>query len=264
MNFRKLFLGAALVLFAIGCASEEKEFGESVARLQPIEPPTFLNGEIATLFGSANFTARLEVQRGMAGMQPPTVGELYGRDGSLFFIADEQRGKRGLNGGLSVLWYAPNKTAYLLNDPLQGYAPIRHQNTNALAEATVVGEETLNGERCRKSVLTMDAAGETIPRLIVWRSLEKQDLPIRIQTTNSPQIVTLTLSRIRMQAPPADVVTLPNGFKAYDSTDAMMAELVRRRTNAMDARSRARRDKLGDPLSDDESNMNNTRPTRPY
>lgn len=262
MKLWKSWMGAALFLLAMGCASEDKEFDQSVARLRPVEPPTYFNGEIASLFGTANFTARLEVQR---GMQAPMAGELYGRDGSLFFMADEQRDKRGMSGGLSVLWHAPTKTAYLLNDPLQAYAPIRIPNTNNVTEAKGVGEEIINGERCRKSIITQDAAGETIPRWMVWRSIDKQDLPIRIQSTNSPSNVTLTVSRIRMQAPPAELLALPNGFKAYDSTDAMMAELNRRRTDAMDARSRARREKFGNnPNMDEDSSFNAAKPVRPY
>jgi hypothetical protein len=258
----RTWAGAALLFLAIGCASEEKEFDTSVARLRPVEPPTFFNGEIASLFGAANFVARLDIQR---GMQPPMIGELYGGGGSLFFMADEQRDKRGMNGGLSVLWHAPTKTAYLLNDPLQGYAPIRNPGTNNINEAKGAGEEIINGERCRKSIVTQDAAGETIPRWVVWRSADKQDLPIRIQSTNSPSAVTLTLSRLRMQPPPAELLALPNGFKAYDSTEAMMAELNRRRGDAMDARSRARRAKFGDnPNMDEDSSFNQSKPPRPY
>ncbi len=250
------------LLFAGGCVSEEKEFGESIVRLAPVEPPTFLNAELAGLFGAANFSARIEAQRGFAGARPAMAGELSGSNGSLFFISDEQRGKRGVAGGLSALWNGPSKTAYLLNEPLQAYAPIRSSNTNALLEAAD-GEELINGDRCRKTVASQQVGSESVPRLIVWRSIEKQDFPVRIQTTNNTQNLTLTLSRVRMQAPPAELFALPSGFKAYESTDAMMAELVRRRTEAMDARSRARRSKYGDSQLDDDS-MNQVKPTRPY
>jgi hypothetical protein len=68
-----------------------------------------------------------------------------------------------------------------------------------------------------------------------------------------------------MQAPPAEAVALPNGFKAYDSTDAMIAELVRRRTDAMDARARAHRDKFGNNSNmDEDSSFNTPKPVRPY
>src|SRR5262249_3870219 len=153
---------------------------------------------------------------------PPIVGDLFGHDGSLFFISDGQRGKRGVAGGLSVLWDGATQTAYLLNEPLQAYAPIRNLNTNGPVEIVAAGEEDLGTEHCRKSVLTRHVGADVVPVLAVWRGVAQQDFPLRIQMTNTPGAVTLTLTRVRFQAPPADVFALPNGFKKYDSTDAMM------------------------------------------
>src|SRR5690242_10233660 len=115
------FLAAIAMMFA-GCATDpDKEVGREITRMTPVEPPTFLNADVAGLFGKANFSARVEVQKGYPGSRPPMVGELSGRDGGLFFIADEQRGKRGFSGGLSALWDGSTQTAYLLNEPLQAY-----------------------------------------------------------------------------------------------------------------------------------------------
>jgi hypothetical protein len=101
--------------------------------------------------------------------------------------------------------------------------------------------------------------------LVVWRSVAQQDFPIKIQTTNTPAAVTITMSRIRFQAPQADLFELPNGFKKYDSTDAMLSELTRRRTDAMAARSKIRREKFGAPPSEDDDNSHSPdKPTRPY
>jgi hypothetical protein len=89
-----------------------------------------------------------------------------------------------------------------------------------------------------------------------------QDFPIRIESTNSAQTVTLNFTRVKLQAPQADLFSLPNGFKAFETTDAMMAELVRRRTDAMEARARERRGKYGTPVS--EEDVTQQRPVRPY
>jgi hypothetical protein len=253
-----VFVG--LGIFGGGCASDpDKEFGKELMRIVPAEPPTFLTAEVASLFGAANFSARVEVQKGLPGSGPAMLGELSGRNGSLFFVADHQRGKRGLAGGLSALWHAPSQTAYLFNEPLLGYAPIRHSGTNGPVEVTQVGEEEMAGERCRKSVISNGA----VPTLIVWRSIAKQDLPIRVQGTNSSPGVTVTLSRVRMEAPPPQLFELPTGFKAYASTDEMMSELVRRRTDAVTGSAKARREKYGTPLEDSED-QSISRPVRPY
>jgi hypothetical protein len=193
------------------------------------------------------------------------VGELSGRDGSLFFIADEQRSKRGFSGGLSALWDGPTQTAYLLNEPLQAYAPIRNSGTNGPTQIVLAGEEDIGTEHCRKTILTRTYGSDPVPVLVVWRGLAEQELPIKIQTTNTPSAVTITLSRIRMQAPAVDLFALPNGFKKYDSTDAMIGELMRRRTDALTARSKMKRERYGTPKADDdEDNSTMLKPTRPY
>ena len=108
-------LGALIALTLFGCSSAEKELTQEVGRITPAEPPTFLNADVAGLFGKADFSARVEVQKGVPGTRPPMVGELSGRNGSLFFIEDAERGKRRTVGGLSALWDAPSQTAYLLD-----------------------------------------------------------------------------------------------------------------------------------------------------
>lgn len=247
-------MAGLVVALVAGCANDpDRELGREMGRITPVEPPPFLNADVAQLFGQANFSARVEVQKGFPGSQPPMVGELSGRDGNLFFIADQQRSNRGFSGGLSALWDAPTQTAYLLNEPLQAYAPIRHSGTNGPTEITQAGEENIGAERCRKSILSRRNGADLIPVLVVWRGIAEQDLPLRIQTTNTPGAVTLNLSRIRPQAPPADLFALPNGFKKFDSADAMLSELMRRRTDLISARNKRNRDKYGAPRGEDEA-----------
>jgi hypothetical protein len=257
-------LGALVVLTLLGCSSAEKELTQEVGRITPVEPPMFLNADVAGLFGKADFSARVEVQKGVPGTRPPMLGELSGRNGSLFFIEDAERGKRRTVGGLSALWDAPTQTAYLLDEPLQGYAPIRGVSTNGPSEVTVAGEENVGAEPCRKTILQRVVGAEMTPVLIVWRGIAQQDLPLKIQMTNSPGAVTLTLSRIRFQAPPADLFTLPNGFKRYESTDAMISELMKRRTDLISARSKRQREKYGMPINDEDAPDAINNPPRRY
>jgi hypothetical protein len=261
----QVFLAAIAMVFA-GCATDpDKEVGREITRMTPVEPPTFLNADVAGLFGKSDFSARVEVQKGYPGSRPPMVGELSGHNGSLFFIADEQRGKRGFSGGLSALWDGATQTAYLLNEPLQAYAPMRNSATNGPLDVAIAGEEDVGTEHCRKTILSHKYGIDNIPMLVVWRSVAQQDFPIKIETTNTPAAVTITMSRIRFQTPPADLFALPNGFKKYDSTDAMLSELTRRRTDAMAARSKMRREKYGAPPSEDDDNSRAMdKPTRPY
>ena len=252
---KKFHLALALLTFVFGgCAGNpDKQFSKDITTITPIEPPTFLNPDVAGLFGKANFSARVEVQKGTAGTRLPQVGQLFGRDGSLFFMADEPRGKRGISTGLSALWDGGTQTAYLLNDPLQGYAPIRNSSTNGPLEIVAAGEEDIGNEHCRKTIMNRRVANDFVPVLVVWRGVAQQDFPLKIQMTNTPGAVTLTFTRVRFEAPPADTFALPNGFKKYESTDAMLSELVRRRTDLLSGRAARKRDRYGDTTVDDEN-----------
>jgi hypothetical protein len=245
MKTIRFFVGIIAIAFA-GCTSPEKEFTQDVSRITPADPPAFLNPDVAGLFGKANFSARVEVQKGLHGTRAPMLGQLFGRDGSLFFIAD-QPDKANVASGLSALWDGPTQTAYLLNEPLQGYAPIRNAATNGSVEIVAAGEENLGAEPCRKFVLNRRVANEVVPVLVVWRGTAHQDFPLKIQTTNSPGAATLTLTKVQFQAPPAETFALPNGFKRYESTDAMTAELINRRTDLLSGRAAKRRDRFGNP-----------------
>jgi hypothetical protein len=265
MKMFRLFWTFVLAVGLAGCAGDgDKDYRAPLTHLTPVEPPSFINADVAGLFGTANFSARVEMQRGFPGARPAMIGELSGRDGSLFFIADEQRSNRGFSGGLSALWDAPTQTAYFLNEPLQGYAPMRPATTNGPVEITPTGEEDIGTEHCRKSVINRRVGAELIPILVVWRGIAEQDFPLRIQTTNTPGAVTLTLSRIRRQAPPADLFQLPNGFKKYDTTDAMLSELMRRKTDAREARSKMRRERYGVRTGDEEEPTLPDKPMRNY
>jgi hypothetical protein len=247
----------ALALFALvfaGCAGNpDRQFSKDLTSITPIEPPTFLNPDVAGLFGQANFSARVEVQKGVAGTHVPLAGQLFGRDGSLFFTADEPRAKHGISTGVSALWDGATQTAYLLNDPLQGYAPIRNASTNGPLEIVPAGEEDIGNEHCRKIIMNRRVANDLLPVLVVWRGVAQHDFPLKIEMTNTPGAVTLTFTRVRFEAPPADTFALPNGFKKYDSTDAMLSELVRRRTGLLSGRAARRRDRYGDTTVNDEN-----------
>src|SRR5215213_1522396 len=158
MRISKL-LPIILAVVLAGCAADpDKKLTRDISQITPAEPPTFLNTDVAGLFGKTSFSARVEVQKGIPGSRPPIVGQLFGRDGSLFFITDDQRARSAISTGLSALWDAPSQTAYLLDEPLQGYAPIRGAITNGPVEIVEAGEEQLGSERCRKLVINRRVA----------------------------------------------------------------------------------------------------------
>lgn len=261
----RVFTGlAGIIAFLAGCASDPTDqYSRELSRMRSSEPPTFLAGDIASAFSGANFSARVEIQRGAAGMRPPEHGELSGRDGSLYFMADEQRMQRGIAGGMSAFWDASMKTGYLLNDPLQAYAPIRLSQTNAPLEVAAAGEEAINGEATHKFIGSLRVGNELVPRLVIWRSATQGDLPIRVQTTNDPANLTLTLSRVRPGPAPKELFEIPSGFKKYETTEAMMSDLIARRSARMEGERRAK-NRMWKSNPDDEDDPLLKPPTRPY
>jgi hypothetical protein len=177
---------------ATGCAGDREDKGLSLRR---IEPPTFLNGDLAALFGQKTFTARAELtSRGTT-----TIGDLTARNGSLFLRAGE----------VLALWDASQQKAFLFNEPLQAYAPMRSSTNEAVVLATEGG------------------------------------LPTKIQMAEGGRVTILTLTKIRPNVANTEDFGIPAGFKAYATADAMLAELDLRRRDLMSAKEKARAEKYG-------------------
>jgi hypothetical protein len=116
---------AVILGLAAGCAGDREDKGLAMRR---IEPPTFLNGDLAALFGQKTFTARAE----LSSRGTTTIGDLTARNGSLFLRAGE----------VLALWDASQQKAFLLNDPLQAYAPMRQTTNETVVLATEAGLPT--------------------------------------------------------------------------------------------------------------------------
>jgi hypothetical protein len=233
-------LAAALTT---GCAHSDTHKPEpaatSVAGIPAPPPPVFLSTALAPLFTNVSAFRAHVVLEG-----PPSVkhrdivaGELMGRDGMLFFApepgADADQHSRSED--FSYLWSVEQDRGFLLNGPLQGYAPISSKlgfsNVVVTASGNDPAPEKAGGYLCVKSDVTAVASNGTESVFHTWRARELKGMPVRVTGTVNGMPLTLTLSKIRLESPPQDLFQPPADFTKYTSAEGMMAELAARQAN---------------------------------
>jgi hypothetical protein len=165
------------------------------------------------------------------------AGELLGRGGKLLFApgAGKSTAKRARAEDFAFIWDAAANQGYVLNDPLQGYAPMSYGRlfTNLAASATLnqAAAENVAGHPCQQSEVTVTADDGSASAFRVWRATDLKGLPVRISGASDGTPVTLTLSKVRLEAVPNDLFQPPAGFTKYASAEAMVTELVSRQYN---------------------------------
>lgn len=162
------------------------------------------------------------------------AGELVGRGGKLLFApgARKSDAKRSRGQDFAFIWDVVANRGYLLNDPLQGYAPISYGRlfTNVAVSAALnqPAPENLAGHPCQQTEVTVAADDGSASVFHVWRATDLKGLPIRISGASDGTPVTLTLSKFRLETVPNDLFQPPNGFTKYDSAELLVNELFLR------------------------------------
>jgi hypothetical protein len=161
----------------------------------------------------------------------------------------------------AFLWDASGNRGFMLNDPMQAYAPMSSslQFTNVAAGPAVnnATPETISGHRCQQSEVTVTANDGTATSFRVWRATDLKGLAVRITGTSSGSPLTLTLSKVRLEHLPGDLFLPPSSFTKYDSAEALMTELVARQMNYK------RRPTYQAPESEPSEGSNTKQPNRP-
>jgi hypothetical protein len=225
-----LLLGLGL---AAGCAHSKAVFSPEPAP----QPPAFLNGPMALLLTNVDgFRAHLTLQGGTPTGQA-VAGELMGKGGSLLFAPVPAKKKRkGPSAADSAfIWNVPVNQGYVLNDPLQAYAPCSSnlQFTNVAAGVATgqAAPETIAGHPCQSAEALVTASDGSITSFRLWRATDLKGLPLRIVCISGGVPSTLTLSKPRLENLPGDLFQPPSGFAKYDSGEALVNELVARHYN---------------------------------
>lgn len=200
-------------------------------------PPAFLTGPMAALLTNAQpFSARVVVETNSRS-NPHGIrsGTLLGRGSKLLFAMDPAiPAKKGARASSFLfIWDVTESRGYVLSEALQGFAPIA---TNARCaalsfEPARAAPLKLDGHLCQRfdAIVKMDDG--VVAGFRVWRATDLKGFPLRVSSANDPLVPELNFSRVRLEGLPADLFAPPNGFTKYESTQALMVELVARQRN---------------------------------
>jgi hypothetical protein len=231
---------ALIGMLAAGCGSDRPDgpSGFRGAVFAP-PPPGFLSGPLALfLTNSDGFIGRVTCETKSSGDKPDRFsGQLLGRGTMLLFAPDlsAAEGKRYRGAGLGFIWDVQQHNGFLLSEILQAYAPISSKVffTNMVLQpgAAQSQPEKLDGHACRQEVATVSLNDGSVIGFDVWRALDLKEFPVRIASVPPATPMTFSMSKIRLEAPSADVFQPPSGFTKYESAEAMLDELAARQQN---------------------------------
>jgi hypothetical protein len=231
-------LGSGVLLIAClaaGCAHSQKHGGRAGAAggmLVP-QPPAFLDGPMALLLTNVDgFRARVVLEGGTTARgSERIVGELLGRGGKLVFApgSGSAARKQPPAAGAAFVWDVAGNSGYMLNDPLQAYAPIsaNRQFTNITVSAAISNSapERVAGHPCQPTEVTVAASDGSATVCRTWRATDLKGFPMRITCASNGTLLTLSLSNVRLETLPGDLFRPPNDFTKYNSAQALINEL---------------------------------------
>jgi len=191
------------------------------------------------------------------------AGELMAQGSKLLFApAPPVKAKKQVRSDDSAfIWDVTENRGWVLNDPLQGYAPIsssrQFTNVAPAAPQSSAAPEKISGHLCQPGEVTVTAADGTATVFQVWRATDLHGLPLRISCPSTGAPLTLTLSKVQLGNVPNDLFLPPTSFTKYESSEAMMAELFLRKHNI-------NRKPTYQPESEPGTGLDTRTPTRPY
>jgi hypothetical protein len=165
------------------------------------------------------------------------AGELMGRSGELFFAPEPgtPADKHSKVEDSSYIWNVVENRGFLLNGPLQAYAPmssnIRFTNVVVTGGGNNAAPEKVAGHMCQRSDVKVEASDGTETLLQIWRARDLKGMPVRVTCNVNGKPFTFGLSKLRLESPPNDLFVPPADFTKYTSAEAMMNELVARQQN---------------------------------
>jgi hypothetical protein len=96
-------------------------------------------------------------------------------------------------------------------------------------EVTEQGKETINGQPCTRSKFVVTDDEGKKQEGIVWQATSLKNFPLRLQTQEGGQTVTMTFKDVKLTAPAAAQFDAPAKFKRYENQQVMMQEVMMKR-----------------------------------
>ena len=263
-------LGVCVLLIAFlaaGCTHSRKHGGGAgaVGAVSVPRPPAFLDGPMALLLTNVDgFRAQVVLEGGVpSNGGERVVGELLGHSGKLVFApGSTSAARKGSHAADSAfIWDVAGNHGYMLNDPLQAYAPVsaNRQYTNIAVNAAMnhPAPENVAGHPCQPTEVTVAASDGSATVCRVWRATDLKGLPVRITCAPNGLPLTFTLSKARLETMPDDLFLPPKDFTKYDSAEALINELAARQQN------QKRRPTYVPDLNESPGNPEGRQPSRP-
>ncbi len=226
-------------MLATGCSGSRHDStrGPAFVKVYTPEPPAFLSGPaVLLLTNSPGFSARVTLPAAAPESERPTAGQLLVRGSRLIFLPDqiEAREKHIRNAGFSYIWDAASNSGYLLSEALQGYAPVSGasmQVTNLVIAPRPGNREKVSGHLCEPASALIQLHSGVNATYDVLRAPELKQLPLRIASAGNTAPLSLTLSKVRLESPQADLFEPPASFTKYASPEVMVDELAMRQNS---------------------------------
>ncbi|MCD6051629.1 MAG: hypothetical protein K0Q55_3038 [Verrucomicrobia bacterium] len=129
--------------------------------------------------------------------------------------------KAGAKTGLMIY---PDMKAYAESPVPAGATP----ESKVEVKTEVVGEETVNGHKCKKNKVTITENGKS-QTLTTWNATDLKDFPVRVEMPESGGKVQLDYTDIKLEKPDAKLFEAPAGYTRYDNQQALFQGEVMKR-----------------------------------
>jgi hypothetical protein len=215
-----------------------------------------LGGTLSKLFGDNQaFSAALDMQVTAKSGKPMIM------PGKIFYDAGKQRFEVNLvdmKGGnmppdaaaqmksmgmdqIVTIARPDKKTAYLVYPGLSSYAEIQLSKSDSApagsdykVDVTEIGKETVDGHPCVKNKYVVTDNEGVKHESTVWNATDLKKFPVKIQTTERGDEVTMSFKNVALDKPSAKLFDAPADFKKYDDVQQMMqTEMMKRMGGGM-------------------------------
>jgi hypothetical protein len=235
-----------VIVVCLGLLSAHSQPGAAGAPNGP-----HLGGTMSKLFGDNQaFSAGLEMHIADKSGNPITM------PGKIFFDAGKQRFEVNLidmKGGnlppnaaaqmkamgmdqMITIARPDQKAAYLVYPGMQSYTTIQLSSADSAptngdykVETTELGKETVDGHPCVKNKYVVTDNEGVKHESTVWNATDLKKFPVKIQTTEQGDEVTLLFKDVALAKPAATLFDPPAGFRKYDSVQQLMQQEMMKR-----------------------------------
>jgi Domain of unknown function (DUF4412) len=128
------------------------------------------------------------------------------------------------------------KVAYMIYPGMQSYAVIQLPNAENVptnsdfkVETTEIGKETVDGHPCVKNKYVVTDNEGVKHEYTVWNATDLKKFPVKIQTIESGDDVTMLFKNVSLTKPAASLFVPPADFKKYDDMQQLMQQEVMKR-----------------------------------